>query len=325
MSVDEQLSAIEGGVGRLALPEGDVLRLVGGDALAALDRVVSQEVKSLHDGDGRLALLLAPKGQFRAMLAVFRVGPEPLLLAPAGRGAELAAALNGFLKFSRVAAEPLGWGGGATLLLGPGRLRAARSAGLDAATVASGGGACTGPAGDRSIWLGRTFAGVEGAVVVGESETARRLADEALAAAGAVPLDPAAVELARVGRGFPAWGAELTGAVLPPEVGLENVTISYTKGCYVGQETIARMKAYGHPTRALVGVRCTAGPDTAPVLPLQLAAAGDEKARGSLTSWVRHPRHGVAGLALVRRELALPGTVLAASGRTFAVSPLPLW
>jgi folate-binding Fe-S cluster repair protein YgfZ len=113
--------------------------------------------------------------------------------------------------------------------------------------------------------------------------------------------------------------------MLPPEVGIGDEAISYSKGCYVGQETIARMKTYGHPTRALVGLRQVGGISAAPVLPVPLTAAGEERARGSLTSWAWHPENGAVALGVVRRELTEAGTKLAGDGREFEVTSLPLW
>jgi folate-binding Fe-S cluster repair protein YgfZ len=113
--------------------------------------------------------------------------------------------------------------------------------------------------------------------------------------------------------------------VLPPEAGIEEETISYSKGCYVGQETVARMRTYGHPNRGLVGLRQMAASVEKPALPLPLTAAGEKKTRGSLTSWGLHPELGGVGLALVRRELTQPGTRLAADGREFEVTSFPLW
>ena len=320
-----QLAAIENHVGSFSLADGDVLRMTGKDCLAALDRVVSQEVKSLSQGDGRLALLLAPKGQFRAIMAVFREDDGALLLAPEGRGSELAASLGPYLRFSRVTVEPLAWDGGAMLVVGPAWPVAAASAGIDQVRVSAGGCVVAGVGGKRLLWLGRTFAGTAGAVAVAEDESVRRRLDDALAAAGAVVVVGDVLDLARIRVGFPAWGHELTETVLPPEVGLESLAVSYTKGCYVGQETIARLKTYGHPNRALVGVRQIDGPDAAPALPLALAAAGEEKVRGQLTSAGRHPALGWVGLALIRRELAAPGSRLSGAGRVFEVVALPLW
>jgi folate-binding protein YgfZ len=303
----------------LAASTGDILHLAGKEPFVALDRIVSQEVRSLVDGHGRLALLLAPKGQFRALMAVFRASEEALVLAPRGHGGELAAQLGSYLRFSRVAVEPLDWLGGCEVVAGPGWRGVAAALGADPERVAGGGCTVVGGAGERLVLFGQTFTGGEGATICAESEIAGTRLDETLRSAGAAEVDETALELARVCAGFPAWGKELTDNVLPPEVGLDAVAISYTKGCYVGQETIARLKTYGHANRTLVRVRQCGGPDLRPDLPLPLAREGDGKAQGQLTSCERHPERGWLGLALVRRELATPGSLLVGARYAFGV------
>ena len=325
MSEDRGKLTIEEYLVRVALPDGDVLRLSGKEPLVALDRVVSQQVRNLRDGEGRIALLLAPKGQFRALMAVCRAADETLVLAPRGRGGELAAQLGAYLKFNRVAVEPIGWAGGCHVVAGPGWREAAAALGVDVERVCGGGCAVAGGAGDRLLLLGQAFTGGEGATICAESARAAGRLDETLLASGAVEVDAAALELARIRAGFPAWGSELTDVVLPPEVGLDTLAISYTKGCYVGQETIARIKAYGHTNRTLVRVRQCDGPDLCPDLPLPLTMAGEDKPRGQLTSCVRHPERGWLGLALVRHELAAPGSRLLGARHAFGVLLIPAY
>ncbi len=59
-------------------------------------------------------------------------------------------------------------------------------------------------------------------------------------------------EFERIGRGIPKWGAEITEGMLPPEAGLDATDISYSKGCYIGQEVISRIKSAGKVNRRLV-------------------------------------------------------------------------
>jgi aminomethyltransferase len=319
MSLTDELAAIENGLGAMAVPAGDLLHLGGAEPLAALDRVVSQEVRSLRDGQGRLALLLAPKGQFRALMTVLRIGGEAHLLAPAGRGSEVAALLAGYLRFSRVAVAPAGWDGGAWRVVGPRWTEVAARVGVDAGSASSG-CAVAGEPGDRLLLVGQTFAGVPGVTAVAESATALRRLDDTLRRHAAVDLSEDTIEAARVVAGLPAWGRELTESVLPPEVGIETVAISYTKGCYVGQETIARMRTYGRPNWRLARLRQIDGPLDPPPLPCDLFFAGDEKARGRLTSWAQHPRHGAVALALVHRSVG-DDPVLEGGDRRFALHP----
>ncbi|OYV97465.1 MAG: hypothetical protein B7Z68_03375 [Acidobacteria bacterium 21-70-11] len=331
--IASELAALEGGAGVLALREAGVVRVSGHGHLDVLQRVLSQDLNGLAPGHGRVALLLTPKGQFRAVMAVFAVAGETLLLTPPGRAAEVAGALSKFLMLSHCTAQADANPGLA--VVGTGWVDAAAAAGADRVALAGGGAvggagwldaavvAAADPAdvtggGRDALWFGRTMLGVAGATAVG-------VAEAALHAAGTREVSREAVELLRIRHGVPAWGNELTGATLPPEVGIEGDAISSTKGCYIGQETMARLATYGHPTRSLAGLRQVAGPPEPPELPLPLTAAGEDRPRASLTSWGLHPQHGGVGLALVRRELAVPGTRLAASDRAFEITPLPLW
>ncbi len=317
-AVADDLLQLEEGAGWLPLAGESLVRVAGTGHREALQRVLSQDVLRLRPGEGGLALLLAPKGQFRAIMAVFAGAEQSYLLAPSGRGAELSRELNRYLLLSRCSAEPVP-AAGAVAVLGPRWRDIGAAAGC--AAIPEGGWAAT----SGALWFGRTLLGVPGAVAVAQDPASLAALRDALGTARAEQVSEAAVELARIRGGWPAWGAELTETVLPPEVGIEEETISYSKGCYVGQETVARMKTYGHPNRGLVGLRQMAGSAEKPALPLPLTTAGEEKTRGSLTSWGWHPKHAGVGLALVRRELTQPGTRLAAGGREFEVTSFPLW
>jgi folate-binding protein YgfZ len=313
------LATLEGGAGLLSQADGGLVRVSGPKHREALQRVLSQDVLGLRPGQGRLALLLAAKGQFRAIMAAFAGAEASWLLAPTGRGGELARSLNAYLLLSRCTAEPVT--ASALALLGPRWQEVIEAAGADAAALADGGWLEA----HGVLWFGRTMLGVPGALVAAEDPVVLTAVRHMLEAAGALSVSAGAVELERIRAGRPAWGAELTETVLPPEVGIEAETISTSKGCYIGQETMARMQTYGHANRCLVGVRQVAGDAEPPSLPAPLAAVGEDKPRGTLTSWGWHPQHGGVGLALVKRELAQPGTRLAGDGRELLVTQLPIW
>jgi folate-binding protein YgfZ len=315
----DELATLERGVGWL--PLADCVVLVGGKGhREALQRVVSQDVLGLQAGEGKLALLLAPKGQFQAVMGVFVGDEQSYLVTPPGHGKELAARLAKYLALARCAAEPLE-DVTAVAILGGGFREALAAVGPDPARLGNGGWRSS----KGTLWFGRTLLGIPGAVAVGREPAASASVEVSLAAAGASPVSEQAVELARVRVGWPAWGAELTETVLPPEVGIEDETISYTKGCYVGQETMARMRTYGHPNRVLVGLRQLSGNAGRPALPLPLAGVGEAKVLGSLTSVARHPDYGGVGLALVRRQVGAAGARLAGDDREFEVARFPLW
>ena len=138
----------------------------------------------------------------------------------------------------------------------------------------------------------------------------------ALEAAGAVVVSEAAAEVLRVESGRPRWGFELDDATIPQEAGLNERAVSFQKGCYVGQETVARLHYKGKPNRHLRGLRLSEPAATGTELRL------GERTVGKLGSVAVSPVHGPIGLALVRRE-AEPGAELVAGQATAVVAALP--
>ncbi|HEV3321261.1 MAG TPA: glycine cleavage T C-terminal barrel domain-containing protein [Solirubrobacteraceae bacterium] len=136
----------------------------------------------------------------------------------------------------------------------------------------------------------------------------------ALVQAGAIPASEAAAEIVRVERGRPRYGVDLDESTIPQEAGLNERAVSFTKGCYVGQETVARLYYRGKPNRHLRGLRFLEPPDPSPPpAPGEELRLG-ERPVGHLSSIVESPRLGTIALALVRRE-ASPGDTLAVGGR----------
>jgi len=137
-------------------------------------------------------------------------------------------------------------------------------------------------------------------------------AAETPALPGAVVLSDEEAETLRIEAGVPKWGSELSASVLLPEAGMEDA-VSYTKGCYVGQEIIARLHARGQANR---GLRFVLLADDAPVPPLgatvHVPEDGPEPGReiGRITSAAASPRWGGQALALafIRKEYFTDGT-----------------
>ena len=116
-----------------------------------------------------------------------------------------------------------------------------------------------------------------------------------------------ALEVLRIEAGVPRWGADMDENTIPNEAGLEKRAINYDKGCYIGQETIARIKTYGHVNRQLVQMALT-GQDV-PARGDKIVADGREV--GQVTSAVFSSRLGKPlALGYVRRELAAKGVTL---------------
>ncbi len=167
----------------------------------------------------------------------------------------------------------------------------------------------------------RVIAAVDGGLDVLCASEDRDAVVAALLAAGAATVSEAAVEILRVERGRPRYGIDLDESTIPQEAGLNERAVSFTKGCYVGQETVARLYYRGKPNRHLRGLRVSD--------PANLAARGaelrlGERAVGRLGSLVLSPTYGTIGLALVRRE-ASPGDVVSVGehGVTATVAALP--
>lgn len=137
--------------------------------------------------------------------------------------------------------------------------------------------------------------------------------------AGVLRTSPAALELARVLAGWPRRGAEIGPKTLPQEVRLDEIGgVSYTKGCYTGQETVARVHFRGHPNRWLSGLHWDSEPDPGNELILS-----EERNLGRVSSivWAPHLSRFI-GMGVIRREVH-PGALVVASGAPARVLPLP--
>lgn len=128
----------------------------------------------------------------------------------------------------------------------------------------------------------------------------------AAALADAAPIDAEGFARARIESATPGWGAELRPGFFPPEVGFV-YAVGYDKGCYLGQEPLARIHARGQVNRVMVRVVAESPVAT----PAALSAEAREDA-GTLTTCVRELA-GAGGLAIVRRECAVLGTLLRAT------------
>ena len=137
-----------------------------------------------------------------------------------------------------------------------------------------------------------------------------------LVAAGAKPAGFFALETLRVENGFPRWAADMDATVLPMEAGLEPLAISYSKGCYLGQEVIQRVKTYSEAPRALVQVSLDPRPPTkeggqvpAPNPGTPVLVENQNVGKVTSLAWSRTAQ-GLIALAMVKKEHKEPGTKL---------------
>jgi folate-binding protein YgfZ len=272
------------------------LALTGGEAKAFLQGQVSNDVESLQPGTGCYAALLTPKGKMLADLRVLDTGTE--LLLDTERGALQA-------LFNAIRRTMIGYDAelhkrtlecGLVSLVGP---EALAVAGAEALAGEPEHAHLTRLVGDLSVRAVRTDVGVD--LLCESSQTTRLLA--LLEAAGAVPVPEDVAEVIRVERGRPRYGLDLDETVIPQEAGLNARAVSFTKGCYVGQETVARLHYRGKPNRHLRGLQLSA-----PAAPGDPIRSGEREV-GHLGSVVFSPQFGPIALALVRREVAVGDTV----------------
>jgi folate-binding protein YgfZ len=272
------------------------LALTGPDATAFLHGQVTNDVESLEPGRGCYAAFLTHKGKMLGDLRILDAGDELLLDTERSALQELFNMIRRFKLGSDVELHKRTLERGLLSLIGPDARRVAGAPQLPEEEHSHRAGTIAG----APVRLIATDLGVD--VLCDASDTERVAA--ALTAAGAEPASEQAAEVRRVETGRPRYGVDLDDTVIPQEAGLNARAVSFEKGCYVGQETVARLYFRGKPNRHLRGLKLS-GP----------AATGDalrlgEREVGRLGSVVDSPLHGPIALALVRREAA-PGDELA--------------
>lgn len=276
--------------------------VAGPDALSYLHSLLSQDVAGLADGEGAHTLLLQPQGKLDADLRILRIGGECWLDGEVGRGEALADSLRRFKIRVKVEVEDRSGAWGCLSLLGPetpGRLEAASGAAVPAAPHAHVAWPGTGLLVVRADWPGHP-----GADVVGPVEELAG-AWTALVGAGFSPAGLSAYEAVRVAAGVPRQGLDVDEKTIPQEAFLERDAVSFTKGCFLGQELVCRIDTRGHVNRYLRRLRLA--DDTTPPRGAGILWGGKEV--GALTT-VATSEAGVLALGYVRREVEVPAEVL---------------
>jgi tRNA-modifying protein YgfZ len=293
---DDAYRALVDGVALVDRSERGKLALTGGEAKAFLHGQVTNDLEGLEPGSGCYAAFLTHKGKMLGDLRVLDTGDELLLDCERVALQELFTMIRRFKLGRDVELHKRTLERGLLSLIGPGARAAAGAPDLPATEHAH----RAAEVGGAPVRLIATDVGVD--VLCDAADTERVAA--ALGAAGAVPVEEAEAEVRRVETGRPRFGVDLDDSVIPQEAGLNERAVSFTKGCYVGQETVARLFYRGKPNRHLRGLRLSA--PVAAGAPLRLG----EREVGRLGSVASSPVHGPIALALVRRE-AEPGTTLA--------------
>jgi folate-binding protein YgfZ len=265
-----------------------VLKITGQDRLGWLHSLTTQQLEGLAPGQGAQALVLSPTGHVEHHLTLTDDGTSVWLHVEPGTAAALAAFLESMRFMMRVEVADVSEDYAVLTVMGP-------------------------PDGDIAAGLDGVAARVEpGPFGVIDLIVARDLLADAageLARRGGQPAGIWAFEALRIAARVPRLGLDTDHRAIPHEVGWIETAVHLNKGCYRGQETVARVHNLGHPPRRLVFLDLDGSADRLPAHgdPVEL----DGTAVGSVGSAARHYELGPIGLALVKRTVPVDATLLA--------------
>jgi tRNA-modifying protein YgfZ len=288
--LERDYAAIAEAAGLLDRSERGKLDVTGPDAADYLQGQVTNDVLALEPGQASYAALLDPKAHIQADMRIVCVSATELWLDTEPHALE---AVLGHLRMYKIGRQ------------------VEISDRTEDRVILSLLGRASAEVAARAAGFARTVPTAAGVDVFTASDSAEALR-AALVDAGARPIGEEAAEVLRVERGIPRHGRDMGADNLPGEAGIVNRAVSFTKGCYIGQEPVARMHHRGRPNRRLRGLRLAAPtPAGGPVM-----SAGKEV--GRLTSSVVSPRLGAIGLAILRREVEEGDEVTIGEGRVGA-------
>jgi len=302
-----------------------IARLDGPDRVRYLNAVLTSNIRDLKPGEGALGLLLDSRGHILSELYSYACEDHLLTVSPAMVRARTHATLEQFIIMDDATLTDLTERVATLAIEGPCAPELLRElAGIDLAAMAEhdhreaslGGTACR--------IARRMHFGEPGAELFVACENVQPLWQLLVAAArkhGGGPIGYAALNALRVEAGIPWFGADFDASVIPHEAGIEKSHISYTKGCYTGQEIVERVRSRGQVNRLRVGLAFPAGTLLAPATKL----LHNGKEIGYVTSAAHSPALGRGiGMGYVRREHSSAGTALTWEGGSAEVITLPV-
>ena len=315
----DQYEALRGGSGFVELRDWSSVTLTGRDRQTFLNNFCTNEVKRLAPGDHCEAFITDVKGKTVGHGLVICRDDELVFVTAPGRAATLVAHLDRYVIREDVQIADTSADRAFVLVAGGDAARKAMAAIADCGLrIANLNLAIGNPQSEIRNWLavGDAFTSV---FDVQSLELSRLVA--ALNAAGAVACGRAAFEARRIEAGMPLYGVDFDANNLPQEIARNRQAISFTKGCYLGQETVARIDALGHVNQQLAGVRFQGS-----VVP----AAGAELTHdgmvvGRVTSATYSPRlDSPLALAMLRRGHHSVGSQLDSAVGPGQVISLPI-
>lgn len=291
--------------------EGRV-HVLGRDRLDLLHRMSTNDVKELPVGHARQTVLTTAIARMVDAPWLLNRGETALMVTGVGRATAVRRWLAGYIffrdevKLTDASAE-----------LGQVGLYGKQAANVADALFPSAAALAEDTFFEREgvlVWRGRPLAG-DGFTLIAPTAQMESLQTQ-LAERGAILADEATYNLLRLAAGQPEAGYELTEAYIPLETDLWGA-VSFSKGCYIGQEIIARMESRGKLARRLVGVALSAPVEVG----AKIMAAGAEV--GTITSFGVLPEVGPAALSVLKSGACEPGTAVEVNGVSGVVRALP--
>jgi tRNA-modifying protein YgfZ len=309
VEVDGQYRVLKEEAGFLNRSERSKLRVRGADAADYLQGQLTNDIEALEPDAGCYTALLDRKGHMQADMRALRLSTGDLWL---DTEPETAAVVERHLRMysigREVEIEDVSGEWSILSVIGPAAVEVAGTSplspehaqryyereGLEILAVA-------------------TDLGLDLIVRAEQSQALQKL----LARSGAAEVSEAAAEILRVESGRPRFGREMTSATIPQEAGIDERAVSFTKGCYIGQETVARLHYKGKPNRHLRGLRLESPASDGDAIVL------GEREVGTIGTAVLSPAFGPIALAVIRRE-AEPGSRVAVGESAVAAEVVEL-
>jgi folate-binding protein YgfZ len=287
--IEVQYRMLREGAGLIDRSSRGKIDLFGPEAAAYLQGQVTNDVEALAPGHGCYAALLNHKGRILADMRVLLRGPGEIWLDTEPSAVDTLRSKLDMYKVGRdVELADRTSERAIVSLIGP-RARAVAGVDLPSEEDAFVEAVINGAA-------AIVVATQDGVDVIIDASSAQDVTSMLLER-GAERVSEEACEILRIERGRPRFGHDMSEENFPGELGLEERAVSFTKGCYVGQEPVARMHYRGHPNRHLRGLLLSA-----PAAPAELISR-EGKEQGRITSTCVSPSIGPIALALVRREV----------------------
>ncbi len=297
----------------------------GPDRARYLNAILTSNVRDLPPGQGTVGLLLNPQGHILAEVETLARDDSIIAVSHASVRESTAATIEKFIIMDDIMFNDETPSIGSVALAGPQAAEVLQHlSGVHLASLAGRAHQGISIEGIRSRLVRRDFRGQAGAELFTPHEhlpVLWKALSAAVRQAGGGPIGFETINSLRLEAGIPWFGYDFGDSVIPHEAGLENSHISYTKGCYTGQEIVERVRSRGHVNRRRVGLRFDG--DASPALGSKLSAGAAEA--GYVTSAAYSYALGKnIGMGYVRREHSASGTKLQSESGPAEVIELPL-